>query len=139
MAQASCLCFFIVKRGYDAYQQPQVAPTELLRCLDSLFYKQAAPPGLFSFISAGIRTVVSHRQTRTGEFCPCLYTRLYCLSGLYRPYGAKTTHSSRRMQCVSTSLCRPSGAKTTGISLYPPLAQWATVVTPRWGVFVMLR
>ena len=40
--------FFIVKRGHEANQQPQVAPTELLRCLDSLFYKQAAPLGLYS-------------------------------------------------------------------------------------------
>ncbi len=34
-------------------------------------------------------------------------------------------------------LCRPYGAKTIGVSLYPPLTQWATVVTPRWGVFVL--
>ncbi|MEK7732877.1 MAG: hypothetical protein AAB318_01565, partial [Planctomycetota bacterium] len=39
---------------------------------------------------------------------PVLAHGLYCLSGL----------------------CRPYGAKPTGISLYPPLAQWATVVTP---------
>ena len=26
-------------------------------------------------------------------------------------------------------LCRPYGAKTIGVSLYPPLTQWATVVT----------
>ena len=32
---------------------------------------------------------------------------------------------------------RPSGAKTIGVSFYPPLTQWATVVTPRWGVFVI--
>ena len=31
--------------------------------------------------------------------------------------------------------CRPYGAKTTGVSLYLPLTQWATVVT----VFVMPR
>ncbi|MBI5307106.1 MAG: hypothetical protein HZB37_01890 [Planctomycetes bacterium] len=47
--------------------------------------------------------------------CLCLHARLYCLSGL----------------------CRPYGAKTTGDSLYPPLTQWATVVTPRRGVFVL--
>ena len=38
--------FFIVKCGHDANQQPQAAPTELLRWLDSLFYKQVAPLGL---------------------------------------------------------------------------------------------
>src|SRR4030067_1731453 len=39
------------------------------------------------------------------------------------------------LHCLS-GLCRPYGAKTIGVSLYPPLTQWATVVTPRWGVFV---
>ena len=29
--------------------------------------------------------------------------------------------------------CAPYGAKIIGISHYPPLAQWATVVTLRWG------
>ncbi len=46
---------------------------------------------------------------------PCLYTGQYCLY----------------------VLCRPYGAKTIGVSLYPPLTQWATVVTPRWGVFIL--
>ena len=32
--------FFIIKCEHDASQQPQVAPTELLRCLEALFYKQ---------------------------------------------------------------------------------------------------
>ena len=52
--------FFIVKRGHDAYQQPQVAPTELLRCLDSLFYKQAAPLGLYSSLAV-IGLVLRHK------------------------------------------------------------------------------
>ena len=43
--------FFIARRGHDASQQPQVAPTELFLCLDSLFYKQDAPPGLYLYIS----------------------------------------------------------------------------------------
>ena len=43
---------------------------------------------------------------------------------------------SHRLYCLS-GLCRPYGAKTTGISLYPPLTQWATIVTPRRGVFVL--
>ena len=30
------------------------------------------------------------------------------------------------------------GAKTIDLSPNPPLAQWATVVTPRWGVFCLI-
>ncbi len=30
-------------------------------------------------------------------------------------------------------LCSPYGAKTTGVSLYPPLVQWATVVYTPMG------
>ena len=41
--------------------------------------------------------------------------------------------------CCLYGLCRPYGAKTIGVSFYPPLTQWATVVTPRWGVFVLPR
>ncbi|MEK7359711.1 MAG: hypothetical protein AAB422_04995 [Planctomycetota bacterium] len=37
---------------------------------------------------------------------------------------------------MKVKLCRPYGAKIIGISHYPPLAQWATVITPRWGVFI---
>ena len=42
------------------------------------------------------------------------------------------------LYCLS-GLCRPYGAKTIGVSFYPPLTQWATVVAPRRGAFVMPR
>ena len=58
-----------------------------------------------------------HERAWMNRVCPSLHTRLCCLSGL----------------------CRPYGAKTTGVSFCPPLTQRATVVTPRWGVFVMPR
>ena len=35
------------------------------------YYKQAAPPGLLSFMSGGIYTVISHNQARTNRVCPC--------------------------------------------------------------------
>ena len=53
--------FSIVRRGHDVSQQPQVAPTELLRCLDSLFYKQAAHLGLYSSVSG------SHLRRKINE------------------------------------------------------------------------
>ncbi len=40
------------------------------------------------------------------------------------------------LYCLS-GLCRPYGAKTIGVSFYPPLTQWATVVAPRRGAFAM--
>ncbi|MBF8275730.1 MAG: hypothetical protein HW390_803 [Candidatus Brocadiaceae bacterium] len=52
--------------------------------------------------------------------------------GVDKPWLSVPAHR----QYYLSELCRPYGAKTIGISYYPPLTQWATVVTPRWGVSV---
>ena len=52
---------------------------------------------------------------------------------LHNLHGYTAAHTS----ILLIGLCRPYGAKT--IVYHITLAQWATVVTPRWGVFVMPR
>ena len=50
-----------------------------------------------------------------------------------------TPYNKYQKQLSAYGLCRPYGAKTIGVSFYPPLTQWATVVAPRRGAFVMPR
>ena len=56
------------------------------------------------------------------------------------PAGIKKNRGDNSSFFITLSdveLCLPYGAKTIGVSLYPPLTQWATVVIPHRGVFVL--
>ena len=48
-----------------------------------------------------------------------------------------STHSNS-LHGNESKLCRPYGAKIIRNVPYPPLAQWATVVTPLWGAFCFI-
>ncbi len=71
----------------------------------------------------------------TSRQCP-LCVKLSGFAGGRANFACQRQHTAYTVHpgCVA-----PTGLKTTGISLYPPLTQWATVVTPQWGVFVMPR
>ncbi len=101
-----CACYF-----YRYF-----VPTGQLKKDTKIFsYKRAeiftcASSHLFPPRQRGTRGV-PHLRQRSDHLALC--THRYCLS----------------------ALCRPYGAKIRVFLLYPPLTQWATVVTPLWGVF----